>query len=656
MTIMAGPQTGGTLSPEQSQALFDILTHQQVYHEIEHFKYPGAIHAYGPPFQDSVTSPQSPILQTLVSKFLLKLPGLRDVSPEFWKGRVDALIEELADAELSESYDKGILGIRKTLATAISALIEYPARGVLGGFPKEEVKRSARYDTSNPDDVLQAWKDCVQKAVYGDLVDELFDRAAETDDLTKHDSLVQGMHEFMVVNIASIMHYTLVLSPEGPTMLRMLSSVHNLIPYTIIRQTLKVGNVATMLSGVVRIVLAKASVATVTNWIGWSSGADEGMNLLQQIISQVLGWDKRELRKRADKIEKAKDAPPKEVLAEIKNWLGRSRGEHEETRKSSQASNMSIVATILALSSVSAELSASQHATTQEYLSLQLGIRDRQQIVKVLCQRNPDIITAAIRDAVDAYTPMIRYIHQAVNLSDTLWDFERFLTDMLKISMPSDSTKQKQGPPTVEDFVDLVHRHQGSCHKFLHQFAKNGKEMTEWWRDYVHMAASNFRREDKPPTSDSVIPDRMTTGALQVELESAFSKLAESDQKIVQTELNAWKAYVDELHNASNARIGSVINRTQSTPFGPGAYLARWQQLLDETPITPATLNGPVRHGSDKSVKEDSRTDVEGKSEAGLITEEQAQKAVGERMPTPPKCETVSRLLWPKFTQLLVSK
>jgi MFS superfamily sulfate permease-like transporter len=78
------------------------------------------------------------------------------------------------------------------------------------------------------------------------------------------------------------MHYTLVLSPEGPTMLRMISSVHNLIPYMVIRQTLKVGNVATMLSGIVRVVLAKASMATVTNWMGLSSGADEGMNLLQQ--------------------------------------------------------------------------------------------------------------------------------------------------------------------------------------------------------------------------------------------------------------------------------------------------------------------------------------------------------------------------------------
>lgn len=125
------------LTPSQSHALFDILTHRETYTEIEDFKQPGAISQYGPPFQDDIAKSQSPILQTLLSKFALKLPGLRDVSPEFWKVRVESLIKELAQVELSESYDKGVLGIRKTLATAIAALIEYPARGCLEGIEKD---------------------------------------------------------------------------------------------------------------------------------------------------------------------------------------------------------------------------------------------------------------------------------------------------------------------------------------------------------------------------------------------------------------------------------------------------------------------------------------------------------------------------------------
>ncbi|KAF2767906.1 hypothetical protein EJ03DRAFT_390177 [Teratosphaeria nubilosa] len=593
---------GATLTPEQSHALFDILTHRETYGEIEDFKYPDAINNYGPPFQDHVKKSQSPILQTLVSKFALKLPGLRDVSPEFWKVRVEDLVKELADAELSESYDKGVLGIRKTLATAISALIEYPARGCLEGVHTDLPDKSKQYNVDNPDDVLQSWRDALQLMVYGDLIDELFAKAAETDDLSKHSSLVQAMHEFVVVNIASLMHYTLVLSPEGPTLLRMIQSVHNMLPYVVIRQTLKIGNVASMISAMMRVILTKASVASMTNWIGLTSGADEGMNLLQQIISQVLGWDKRELRKRAEKIEKDKDAPPKEVREELKDWMGRSRAEHDECRRQSREQQVSIVSVIMAMSSHSTELSEKQHANALEYLALHLAIRDRQQIVKVLCKRNPDHLTAAIKDAVDAYTPMIRHVHQAVNLSDTIWDFERFVTDMLKIAKPS-GAKGEEKPPSVEDFVDLLHRHQSSSHKFLHQFAKNGKEVTGWWQDYVHYAAAQFKQGGNPPPSDLAVPeDVATAGGVMKGIEKAFADLSKDDQEVVKKELSAYSKYLDDLHSASAARVSAVIKRTHSTPYGPGAYLARWQHLMDTTLITPGTAKGPlytpVEHGT----------------------------------------------------------
>lgn len=191
--------TSSGLTATQSAALLDILTHHETYNEIEDFKTPGVIHQYGPPFQDSRSKSSTPLLQALVSKFVLPLPGLKDIKPEFWKTQASDLIEELSQAELSESYDKGILGVRKTLATAISALIEYPARGSLGGFPRRDVERSAEYDVSNPGDVMKAWQDSLQEIIYGDLIDELIKRATETDDLLQHDTLVQGMHEFIIV-------------------------------------------------------------------------------------------------------------------------------------------------------------------------------------------------------------------------------------------------------------------------------------------------------------------------------------------------------------------------------------------------------------------------------------------------------------------------
>lgn len=219
---------GSSFSPEQVLALVDLLSHHAIYEEISQFKSPGTIKEYGPPFQDT-NKTTSPILQTLLSKFALTLPGLRDVSDDFWKVRVQSLIEELAAAELSESYDKGLLGVRKTLATATSALLEYPARGCLGGFHKDDTAFTQRtFDVTKPDDVLQAWHDFLQQLVYGDLFDKLFAKVVETDDLEKHDSLVRAAHEYVILNLASFMHYTLVLSPEGPSLLRLIENVHKL--------------------------------------------------------------------------------------------------------------------------------------------------------------------------------------------------------------------------------------------------------------------------------------------------------------------------------------------------------------------------------------------------------------------------------------------
>lgn len=82
--------------------------------------------------------------------------------------------------------------------------------------------------------------------------------------------------------MASFMHYILILSPKGQYLLKLVENVHKLIPYVIVRQTLKIGNVASMINAMVKVGLAKMSVASLTNWMGLTQTEDEGMNLLQQ--------------------------------------------------------------------------------------------------------------------------------------------------------------------------------------------------------------------------------------------------------------------------------------------------------------------------------------------------------------------------------------
>ncbi len=78
------------------------------------------------------------------------------------------------------------------------------------------------------------------------------------------------------------MHRVFVLAPDGPYMLKLLENVHKLLPYSMIKQTLRIGNVATMLNGMMRLLLAKMGVGALSNWVGLTQNADDGMNLLQR--------------------------------------------------------------------------------------------------------------------------------------------------------------------------------------------------------------------------------------------------------------------------------------------------------------------------------------------------------------------------------------
>ncbi|KAI4211070.1 MAG: hypothetical protein LQ351_006078 [Letrouitia transgressa] len=187
------------LSPSQAHALFDILTHHEAYAEIEGLKKTYNVANFGTPVSsDTPSTLSSPLIQILLNGFVFVLPGLRDVSVEFWSRNVQAIITAMDDSNLSESYDKGAVGIRRTLSSAIAASIEFAARGCLGGYARRSVDRNRDYDTSKPEDVAAAWDDFLQEIIYGDLLDELFKKAAETDKLSDHESLVQAAHKYGV--------------------------------------------------------------------------------------------------------------------------------------------------------------------------------------------------------------------------------------------------------------------------------------------------------------------------------------------------------------------------------------------------------------------------------------------------------------------------
>lgn len=364
-----------------------------------------------------------------------------------------------------------------------------------------------------------------------------------------------------------------------------------------VKQTLRIGNVVTMINGMVRLLLTKLSVGSITNWVGLTSNADDGMNLFQRIMSLVLSWDAAEFKKIADKIEKdKKQGPDAEVLKAIQRFVNeKERIEQEAVRSMSASNSESIIDAILEDADLTSTLSDTQHAQCLEYYSSLLSIHDRNAIAAVLCRGQPDLLTHMIREAVTAYEPFIRMVHTGVDLRDYVESMQGFIDEFITASKPSNGKAAG-----VEDYVELLMRNRGILYRWIHGIAGKCPEVWGELEAWAKGAFGKFRADE--PSKENY-PGK--TRSLQVRLNDLFQALPSSSQTPVLEALNAHTSYLATLKTISNTRLQHILN-IRNNPFlpseasqdGPGMYLARWQALLDETAITPAT-SGKVRKGAD---------------------------------------------------------
>ena len=309
---------------------------------------------------------------------------------------------------------------------------------------------------------------------------------------------------------------------------------------------------------------------------------------------------------------------------------------------------------ILSKSSCSRDMSEQQCKISLDYLALQLAIRDREEIVKVLCHHQPDLLTSSVEDLVKVYEPIIRALHNAIDLSAGMSDLQSFLHDLVELSQLTGKSTEKQAI-SVEDYVRLLKKHQGSSHRFIHQALKNGKELSEWYLGYAKHAAEQYRQKnnDVQPLKDSPEDGDAGAGDLTKQLSDLCSALSEKDRSTVYSELDEHAMYLRSLNQESQRRLKMVLQNSgtekSEISYGPGTFLAKWQAYINATAITPATAEGEVRHGGSDSVQEATRVDVDGsKKGTSLPLRENTD-------PLPPDISNTLRLLRPGFRELLVS-
>ncbi|CAE6487015.1 unnamed protein product [Rhizoctonia solani] len=641
-----------TLTPAQAHALFSFLTHTQTLAEMQSLKVPGRVSNSGPPFNPELgpnvgeTLPLPlPVLNFLLRRLALTLPGFKDVPKAVWSEHAQQILEALAAQDLSDSFDKGSISKRKILGFAVVIVAEYAIRGALGGVPGRDSPRGKlpeKWDLNNPAHVLRAWDEMIHGFAYGTQMDELVEWVTKTDDLTQLPPMLQTAHQFATMTCASFLHYLLVVNPAGPTLVTLIKRVHGLLPYGLIRQTLRVSNAATLLSAVLRIFLQHAPSVR-----GWFSGK-RGQNLLQTIMSSILGGDETRIIQRIKELDSSPDAGTKEQIAAIENYVQNGTREGKlDIRGKSTAQSQSIVAIILSEAKVPIPTSEAIHTNLLNRLSLSLAARDRQRLISVLCENSAstdDHLAALIRAVGNAFEPILRGVHRATDFAGAISDIQAFLDELLVLAQDNTS-----GPTA---YFELCKQHQKNIHKFLHALAKNAPELKEayltWYKECMKVYA---RREGAyvPPASESGSGEAKSAGALTPELAKLVESLSDQDRATVIAEAEEYMAWLGDLSSKSDERTDQLLTPSGPGPkVAPGIYLAMWEDMIASTGVTPAEANGPVRYGTTDSVQSASQKDD---GEHGEAAAPRLYVGTGKAAP---KMATTRKVLSGPFEKLLI--
>lgn len=316
----------------------------------------------------------------------------------------------------------------------------------------------------------------------------------------------------------------------------------------------------------------------------------------RRIISLVLSWDIAEFRKTAERIEKAKGGPSKDHIAILKEYVAKSRDEHLRIRNASIKRSESVVATIFNESrrGLMKSLSKEQHEQCLEYLSTLLAIRDRDEIVRILCKQSPDLFTQAVRDFIGSFEPMIRAVHQNIDLREHVSAAESFLTDLIETSKARGSpvtisgtlsadTTQETRAPSIEDYVGLIRRHRQSAYNFVHQVAKNCPEIKDEFLEYCKKTLVQFRQPQSPASSvdtsssngsvnsnsNQIIDTKLRKGAagsLSADIQALFTFLPPQVKPEVLAAADAHAAYLSSLEDLSLKRMQHILDDLDLTP------------------------------------------------------------------------------------------
>jgi len=314
----------------------------------------------------------------------------------------------------------------------------------------------------------------------------------------------QKFAEWLRIEVAATIYHLFLAEDNSPELFAQLKRIHSLVPYSVLKNVIRIANPAAVMSGVLDLFLAQPFGAR---------------SLLQRFFGMAFPDGVISVQKSLDTLgnTKIKD----DVLcAKIKAYVQADENVKEVLRQEAASDNVDIVITVLRSDFFEPELSPQQvekvfnayvawnnavennkparlsrktssrsnltsstgpntpidkefrqgaelFAHLKQYLKLCLRQRDKLMMLQII--EEPTTLQL-FRDLFTIfYEPLVR-VYKSANVYNSITDFAVFVDDIIKTIEACQRQEISADPnQTVQAFIDLCARHEDNFYKFVHE-------------------------------------------------------------------------------------------------------------------------------------------------------------------------------------------
>ncbi|KAK3394199.1 succinate flavoprotein subunit [Podospora didyma] len=288
----------------------------------------------------------------------------------------------------------------------------------------------------------------------------------------------QKFAEWLRIEVAATIYHLFLAEDNSPELFAQAKRIHSLIPYTIMKNVIRIANPAAVMSNVLDIFLAQPFGAR---------------SLLQRIFSLTLNDGIKNFQKSIDAL--AANIDDQVFVSKLKKYTDLGEEAKIAIREDAANEDIDIIVTILRSDLIEPPLEPEQigrlynayvafnHAVENVDEELKQGAQlfsSLKQLMKLYTrQRDKAMMLSLIEEPVTLqlfrdlftifYEPLVR-VYKSANVYNSVTDFAVFIDDLIQVVERCREQDVSADPnQTVQAFIDLCQRHEHNFYKFVHE-------------------------------------------------------------------------------------------------------------------------------------------------------------------------------------------